>query len=60
VPASFFCEPNSDVKPASWHWFAIEGYDRRPLFAIAGIWQRWKGLIKKDEPVVDFDTSASE
>ena len=25
VPASSFCEPNGDVKPATWHWFAING-----------------------------------
>ena len=22
-PASSFCEPNGDVKPATWHWFSI-------------------------------------
>ena len=22
VPATSFCEPNGDVKPATWHWFA--------------------------------------
>ena len=25
VPATSFCEPNGDVKPATWHWFAING-----------------------------------
>jgi len=25
VPASSFCEPNGDVKPATWHWFALKG-----------------------------------
>jgi len=39
VPASSFCEPNGDVKPATWHWFAIKGDDPRPLFAFAGIWR---------------------
>ena len=24
VPASSFCEPNGDVKPATWNWFAIK------------------------------------
>jgi hypothetical protein len=23
VPASAFCEPKGDVKPATWHWFAV-------------------------------------
>jgi hypothetical protein len=23
VPAGAFCEPNGDVRPATWHWFAI-------------------------------------
>src|SRR5688572_5362817 len=22
VPATSFCEPNGDVKPCTWHWFA--------------------------------------
>jgi putative SOS response-associated peptidase YedK len=25
VPATSFYEPNGDVKPATWHWFAIKG-----------------------------------
>ena len=29
VPATSFCEPNGDVKPATWHWFALRG-DERP------------------------------
>ena len=28
VPASSFCEPNGDVKPATWHWFSIAGSER--------------------------------
>jgi putative SOS response-associated peptidase YedK len=24
VPASSFCEPNGDVKPATWHWFSMK------------------------------------
>jgi putative SOS response-associated peptidase YedK len=27
VPASSFCEPNGDVKPATWNWFALKGDD---------------------------------
>ena len=25
VPATSFCEPNGDVKPATWHWFSLTG-----------------------------------
>ena len=49
VPASSYCEPDSG-KPAKWHWFAINGDDDRRLFAFPGIWQRWKGPVKKDGP----------
>ena len=55
VPASSFCEPNGDVKPATWHWLAIAGDDPRPLFAFAGIWRRYTGPIKKDGPNVDLE-----
>jgi putative SOS response-associated peptidase YedK len=56
VPASSFCEPNGDVKPATWHWFALKGEVERPLFAFAGIWRRYRGSVKKDGPIVDIDT----
>jgi putative SOS response-associated peptidase YedK len=43
VPATSFCEPNGDVngdvKPATWHWFAINGSEPRPTFAFPGIWR---------------------
>ena len=55
VPASSFCEPNSDVKPATWNWFAIAGEEPRPLFAFAGLWRRHVGPIKKDGPSVEID-----
>ena len=58
VPASSFCEPNGDVKPATWHWFSIAGDDARPLFAFPGIWRRYKGPVKKDGPNVDIETYA--
>jgi putative SOS response-associated peptidase YedK len=44
VPASSYCEPDSG-KPAQWH----------RLFAFPGIWQRWKGPVKKDGPNVELD-----
>ena len=37
VPATSFCEPNGDVKPATWHWFALRGSDDPPMFAFPGI-----------------------
>jgi putative SOS response-associated peptidase YedK len=54
VPASCFCEPNGDVKPATWHWFALKGEEDRPLFAFPGIWRRYQGPVKKDGPNVDI------
>ena len=57
VPASSFCEPNSDVKPATWHWFALKGGER-PLFAFPGIWRNYKGPGKKDGRNVNIDTFA--
>lgn len=58
VPATSFCEPNGDVKPATWHWFALKGRERRPPFAFAGIWRRHRGPLKKDGPSVDLDVYA--
>jgi putative SOS response-associated peptidase YedK len=58
VPAASFCEPNGDVKPATWHWFSIKGDEERPLFAFPGIWRRYKGPVKKDGPNVDIETYA--
>ena len=58
VPASAFCEPNGDVKPATWHWFAISGGEDRPLFAFPGIWKRYRGPVKRDGHNVDIETYA--
>jgi len=58
VPATSFCEPNGDVRPATWHWFSIKGPEPRPLFAFPGIWRRYKGPMKKDGPSVDMETYA--
>lgn len=59
VPATSFCEPD-DGRPigakATWHWFALNGDDPRPLFSFAGIWQRWTGPVKKDGSPVEIDT----
>lgn len=53
VPASAFAEPNADVKPATWHWFALKGEEPRPLFAFAGLWRRYRGPVKKDGEIVE-------
>jgi putative SOS response-associated peptidase YedK len=58
VPASSFCEPNGEVKPATWHWFSLKGREPRPLFAFPGIWRRYRGPVKKDGPNVDIETCA--
>ena len=54
VPASSYCDPDSG-KPAQWHWFTVNGDEDRRLFAFPGIWQRWKGPVKKDGPNVELD-----
>jgi putative SOS response-associated peptidase YedK len=33
----------------------VNGEHERELFAFPGIWQRWKGPIKKDGPNVELD-----
>jgi putative SOS response-associated peptidase YedK len=58
VPATSFCEPNGDVKPATWHWFALKGDTARPLFAFPGIWKRYVGPIKKGGTPVNIETYA--
>ena len=57
VPATAFCEPR-EVRPATWHWFALRAAEPRPLFAFAGIWRRWTGPIRKDGAPVDIETFA--
>jgi putative SOS response-associated peptidase YedK len=54
APFSSFAEPK-DVKPATWHWFALKGAGPRPLFAFAGLWQHYIGPVKKDGPPVEID-----
>jgi putative SOS response-associated peptidase YedK len=58
VPATSFCEPNGDVKPSTWHWFALQGRDERPMFAFPGIWRRYHGPVRKDGAKVDLDVYA--
>jgi putative SOS response-associated peptidase YedK len=54
VPVTCFAEPK-EVTPATWHWFALNGDEPRPLFAFAGLWRRHVGPIKKDGPSVELD-----
>ena len=52
VPASSYCEPKGE-KPATWHWFSINGDDARPVFAFPGVWTRYKGPLKKNGDTVE-------
>jgi putative SOS response-associated peptidase YedK len=54
VPVSSFAEPK-EVTPASWHWFALNGNEPRPVFAFAGLWKHHIGPIKKDGPQIEID-----
>jgi putative SOS response-associated peptidase YedK len=47
VPASSYCEPKG-VKPATWHWFSVNGDDTRPVFAFPGVWTRYRGPLRKN------------
>jgi putative SOS response-associated peptidase YedK len=57
VPASSYCEPKGE-KPATWHWFAIDGDDARPVFAFPGVWTRYKGPLKKNGDTVEQEVFA--
>lgn len=54
VPATSYSEPQG-VRPATWHWFAINGDDERPLFAFPGLWRRYSGPLRKDGPAVELE-----
>jgi putative SOS response-associated peptidase YedK len=58
VPATSFCEPNGDVKPATWHWFALAGDDPRLAFAFPGIWRKYNGPVRKLGPNVELEVFA--
>jgi putative SOS response-associated peptidase YedK len=57
VPASSYCEPKGE-KPATWHWFAVNGEEERPLFAFPGVWTRYRGPLKKNGDNVDQEVFA--
>jgi putative SOS response-associated peptidase YedK len=57
VPASSYCEPKGE-KPATWHWFALDGGEDRPLFCFPGVWTRYRGPLKKNGETVEQDVFA--
>ena len=57
VPASSYCEPKGE-KPATWHWFALNGEEQRPLFAFPGVWTKYKGPLKKNGETVEQEVFA--
>ncbi len=57
VPASSYCEPKGE-KPATWHWFALDGEEHRPMFAFPGVWTRYRGPTKKSGDNVDQEVFA--
>jgi putative SOS response-associated peptidase YedK len=57
VPASSYCEPKGE-KPATWHWFVVNGDEQRPLFAFPGVWTRYRGPLKKAGENVDQEVFA--
>jgi putative SOS response-associated peptidase YedK len=52
-----YCEPKGE-KPATWHWFSINGDDTRPVFAFPGVWTRYKGPLKKNGDSVEQEVFA--
>lgn len=55
VPVTSFAEPKGR-RPATWHWFAL-GEDR-PLFAFAGVWRHWRGLLTAGGETVEAEVYA--
>ncbi len=53
VPATSFCEPKGRA-PATYYWFGLNGAERRPLFAFAGMWRSFRGRYR--EEFVEIDT----
>lgn len=52
IPGSSFCETTGQ-RPATYHWFAIEGVDDRPAFAFAGMWARFYDGVRREDDVHD-------
>jgi len=52
VPATSYSEPQG-TKPATWHWFTVNGDEPRPLFAFPGLWRQYRGPLKKNGPDIE-------
>jgi putative SOS response-associated peptidase YedK len=52
-----YCEPKGE-KPATWHWFSINGDDTRPVFAFPGVWTLYTGPTRKGGEKVDLEVFA--
>jgi putative SOS response-associated peptidase YedK len=50
IPCTSFCEAKGH-KPATYFWFAVTGSEPRPPFAFAGLWRRFRGRYREEEPV---------
>lgn len=48
VPFTSYCEPLGE-RPADWQWHRlVAGDEERPLGAFPGIWQTYRGPVRKD------------
>jgi len=45
-------------KPATWHWFAIDGDDTRLVFALPGVWTRYKAPLRENGETVEQEVFA--
>ena len=53
VPATSFCEPKGKA-PATYFWFGLDGAERRPPLAFAGMWRSFRGRYR--EELVEIET----
>lgn len=65
VPATSFCEPHDDRKPATWHWFALKGEEpasavrlRWPLAALEGAGE--EGWAERRDGCLQFHDDCAE
>ena len=68
IPTTSFCEwtdardPATKRKTPVWFGMTGDGLEARPLFAMAGLWRRWRGMLKDqlvDLSVVTVVTTAA-
>lgn len=57
VPATSFAEAKGH-RPATFYWFGLasDDPDRRPPFAFAGLWRRFRGLYRDEEVEIETHT----